>query len=196
MSKFLAIIIAAVLIFSLFLTVFAIGDGSDRANSDSSTTAASGAASASVTAAATEPSSGIEADIYLDPTGEYGYSTVEDSVFVFKKLDFDQADFDVKAVYFSVNACTFDNVTYEPNVRLSYDGVNWFLPSYMEEDGGNGSVMSDVYSSIYVAYCVLSESNFSMEEFFDIKSNILTNQAYFSVWLSEGIGDPTQVSPG
>ena len=191
MSKFLAITIAAVLILSLFLTVFSIEDKISSDDPDATATVApsSASATAQTTAAVTEPSSGIEADVYIDPNGDYGYSIVGDTAFFFAKLDYADVDFHPAVVRFQAHSGTFQGVTYEPNVRVSHDGKLWELP-----DGENNSgCMSYLYSSIYVSYCMstVDDKADAQEQFAAIKEYILTNEDYFKVYLDFAEGDPT-----
>ena len=191
MSKFLAITIAAVLILSLFLTVFSIEDkiSSDDPDATTMVTPSSASATAQTTAAVTEPSSGIEADVYIDPSGDYGYSIVGDTAFFFAKLDYSDVEFMPACVRFQAHSGTFQGVTYEPNVRVSHDGKLWQLP---DEEGSSGC-MSYLYSSIYVSYhmSTVADKADAQEKFAAIKEYILTNEEYFKVYLDFAEGDPT-----
>ena len=200
MSKFLAIFIAAVLILSLFLTVYSLGDKyeSGDPNTSTSTTATASDTSAPSTSAPTTviPDSGVEADIFIDSTGKYGYSVVGSTAFFFVKLNYSDVDFTPMAVYFEAQSCTAQGVTVSPNVRVSFDAKIWNIP--YDSDGSVGYEHTSILqSSVYVSYCVidLAEDDDVLEWFGFMKEFVLTNESYFKVSLSPAVGSPSETLP-
>ena len=192
MSKFLAITIAAVLILSLFLTVFALGDGSEREDADV-TTAASDSASAVTTAATTAalPDSGIDANIFIDATGHHGYSIVDGIAFFFVKLDYADYSGTPASVYF--DGQDLEELGYECNVRVSDDAAVWTMPRFPETPASGYTYCSSLtHSSIYVSYTMLAVENEAeaKEHYQKIFDSAFSSEEVFKVYLSDRVGDP------
>lgn len=192
MSKFLAIFIAAALIFSLFLTVFAMGDEisseGDKTTTSAQTSSVSGTAQPSVVV--TDPSHGVEADIFIDTTGHHGYSIVDGVAFFFVKLDY--ADFSgiPASVYFQGRDLV--DLGYVCNVRVSDDGSVWTMPGYVDNPAqGYSYTYSLMYPSIYVSYTMLEvESEAEAQEHYQkIFNSAFSDESVFKAYLSDHVGD-------
>lgn len=179
MSKFIAITIAAVLILSLFLTVFSIGDKLD--SKDPSDTSAT-------TTSSTLPGS----EFYLDDSGEYGYSIVDGFCYFFIRTTLDPGERDKP-----VTAVAADYSTYEHRVRFSTDGQTWLIPQKSYEISGayayefDSAYLTGGY--FYVSYCVMNVG--SSAEALNICNDLFGGGANL-IQIHYGVeGDELQPSP-
>ena len=195
MSKFLAIFIAAALIFSLFLTVNSIGDKYITDDPDVTSTTPTDVTTAKATSVT--PSHGIRGDIYMHETVPlYGFTLIDNVAFFFMKLDYDFVDY--KPSQIEIVARPSDG--FVPNIRVSDDGLLWTLPeTYGLQDWWflHETDLWSGYESIYVSYCMFEVE--SVKEARDILDTLVsgpfTDSDVFWVYFDPYVGDPSLSEP-
>ncbi|MBQ8141066.1 MAG: hypothetical protein IJ038_05160 [Clostridia bacterium] len=171
------IIIAVVLllVLSLGCVIFVAVDNDILSGEETTalaeTTDGSGEASSSATTAG---------DYSYVEVGSGGYKTIDGTTYFFVKYEIP----DPTNVNINFNIVDYGN--YEAVLRYSYNLTNWYI---VEEDVEGFAELPDTTSEyLYVSYCAVTNCADPEAVLLDLRENVFTNDAYYSVIVSDVSG--------